>query len=111
MNLSRTDKITLAVAALAAAVLIAWLLWRRYSAPSTAQTAAVPASTSAPDWQASFAGPSGYPAVPQIQNGQANGVFQLDLGSITLPGFHYSGNEQIYMPMFGFVGYSNYASG
>lgn len=111
MTLDRDDKIALAVAALAAALFIAWLLWKRYSTANAAQQAAQPAVITAPNWQAGSAGPTGFPLTPQIQYGQPSGAFQLNLGSITLPGFHYSGNSEIYMPMFGFVGYSNFASG
>ena len=99
--MTRTDKITLTIGAVLAIALIAWLLWRRYTTLHAA--ANVPA-------KAQYLGPTGLPITPQIQYGQP-GAFQLNLGSITLPGFHYSGNQQIYMPMFGFVGYSNYASG
>ena len=107
--MKRADKITLTVGAILAIALIAWLLWRRYM---TAQAAGnTPAVASNPNSQDLYAGPTGLPITPQIQYGQGSGAFQLNLGTITLPGFHYSGNHQIYMPLFGFVGYSNYANG
>lgn len=106
--MTRTDKTVLTFAILAAVALIAWLLWKRYTAKQV--SAATPAAASNPASQDIYLGPTGLPITPQIQYGQ-QGAFQLNLGTITLPGFHYSGNQQIYMPMFGFVGYSNYASG
>jgi len=106
--MTRTDKNVLIASAIAAVVLIAWLLWKRYSKIAAAPT--TPAALSNPTSQDAYQGPTGLPIVPQIQYGQP-APFQLELGSITLPGYHYSGNQQIYMPLFGFVGYSNYASG
>ena len=106
--MTRTDKTVLTVSVIAALMLIAWVLWKRYS--QARNTSAAPASVSNPTSQDAYLGPTGLPIVPQIQYGQP-APFQLNLGTITLPGYHYSGNQQIYMPLFGFVGYSNYASG
>lgn len=106
--MTRADKTALTIGAIAALLLIVWLLWKRYTQAQNASAA--PAALSNPSSQVNYQGFTGLPITPQIQYGQP-AAFQLNLGSITLPGFHYSGNQQIYMPLFGFVGYSNYASG
>ncbi len=108
--MSRTDKIALTAGAIAALLIVLWLLWKRAKAISAPPAAVIPAATSNPQGQGVYAGPTGLPITPQIQYG-GQGAFQLNLGTITLPGFHYAGNQEIYMPMFGFVGYSNYAHG
>ncbi len=39
--------------------------------------------------------------------GAPNLAFQTLNYTVPIPSFHYSGNSQIYMPLFGFVGYSS----
>lgn len=39
--------------------------------------------------------------------GAPNTAFQTLNYNVPVPSFHYSGNGQIYMPLFGFVGYSS----
>jgi len=40
-------------------------------------------------------------------SGTPNPAFQTYNYNVPIPSFHYSGNSQIYMPLFGFVGYSS----
>lgn len=63
-----------------------------------------------PQFLASTSGPAGT-TNPGVLNGMsANGTpnlaFQTYNYQVPIPSFHYSGNSQIYMPLFGFVGYS-----
>lgn len=109
--MSRNDRILTITGIAAAVALIAWIWWQHAKASNAAAQVSAPAPASAID---PYAGATGMPITPQIQYGQPGafqGTFNLALGTITLPGYHYSGNHQIYMPLFGFVGYSNYASG
>jgi len=39
--------------------------------------------------------------------GAPNTAFQTYNYNVPVPSFHYAGNQQIYMPLFGFVGYSS----
>lgn len=52
------------------------------------------------------AGITGTPISPAFQYGQQS-PFQINLGDYAaqIPQFHYDGNQTVYMPLFGFVGY------
>lgn len=57
----------------------------------------------------SVAGPAGTTnqgALNGTTNGSPNLAFSTYNYKVPVPSFHYNGNEQIYMPLFGFVGYS-----
>lgn len=80
------------------AVILGLFLYIRHKVPNNTQAAQ--------DTLAGTLGPSGVPILPQFQYGQQS-PFQVNLSdyNVPVPGYHYSGNSSIYMPMFGFVGY------
>lgn len=82
--------------AIVAAVILGLFLYIRNKIPNNTQAAQ--------NTLDSTLGPSGVPVLPQFQYGQ-QGPFQVNLSdyNVPVPGFHYSGNTSIYMPMFGLV--------
>lgn len=78
-------------------ILIALLKWRAYKLAQTANPQNTLDATT---------GAQGVPISPAFQYGQQS-PFQINLGDYTaqVPQFHYDGNQTVYMPLFGFVGY------
>lgn len=104
--MTRTEKNAFVALGIIAAIALAWMLWKRYQAARANNPAQV-LPTAMPD----VANATGFPVSNPIQFGQ-NLPFQVNLDqyNVPIPTFHYSGNSQIYMPLFGFVGYSQYAA-
>ncbi len=78
---------------------IAFMYWRyKRATPSPTQAAN--------DTLSATQGMTGTPISPAFQYGQSQ-PFQMTLDNynVPVPNFNYSGNTQIYMPLFGFVGY------
>ncbi len=84
-----------------AAVILAIVLFIMYRRGKAIQ------QSNAADPLGAFAGPSGFPFTAPLQYGAAGSPFQMNVTdpTMSIPQFHYSGNQTIYMPLFGFVGY------
>ena len=100
MKLSdKANHIILTLGAIAL-VFVALIWWKNRQNAANSNTAAANQTLD------NTAGMTSAPILPQFQYGQQN-PFQVNLSDYTaqIPQFHYSGNQSIYMPMFGFVGY------
>ena len=96
----KTDKKEWLIVVVLVILAIVWYLWNRarVSVPAESpQQLALPMPGAAQYW-----GPNGQPF------GQGGTMDNPILNSIHIPvpDYGYSGNSQIYMPLFGFVGYS-----
>ncbi len=102
-------------AIIAAGVIIAlilWWIWSRRQSMTAAQSAentqgnngaAQPSEGKYPPW--AYWGSGNGPFSQGGMTPQAAALFSLY--NIPLPNFGYAGNSQIYMPLYGFVGYSS----
>jgi len=92
-------------AIIAAGVIIALILWwiwsRRKAATETQQ--AKQSGADLPPW--AYWGSGNGPFSQGGMTPQAEALFSLY--NIPMPNFGYAGNSQIYMPLYGFVGYSS----
>ena len=108
------DKRTVySIVAIVVAIIIIWLLHRRVAAASVAQQ--VPATSTPPglpliSFLSNIDPGLGIPVSYPLVYGQRGQVMQPITYEIPTPSFAYGGNQSIYMPLFGFVGYSQYAT-
>ncbi len=107
MSTNAKNAVNIALGALLV-VFILWLLWKRKHAVLPAS----PESPGAPliEYLGSMLPGLGVPPSMQLIFGK-QGATMLNVDyNIPTPQFGYGGNASVYMPLFGFVGYTEYAT-
>lgn len=93
----------LGIAAIIIILLVIWL-WMRRGKNASQNAAASPLPATA------LWGPGGHPFAQGSQGVSENPTISEYNVNVPVPSYGYGGNSSVYMPLFGFVGYSSYGT-